>query len=535
MPTQPNPDFSLDGQPKRFILLRPFFALWNWLFPGTLAEMDRQSKIARWIARITIVVVFVSAAVAAVKYAKPIQDAYQDWKAERLVKEARQFFEDRLWANSLSKAQEAVTIAPDNVNAMRCMAELLTAFRKNEALHFLDRLEQAGAATAADRQLRVRALLNVGRVKEASQLLEQLLETEEPNDTLMRLAEEMWDETQRDTVLLRSMKAYAEQNPDNKNHSLRLARAQALSKTDAEVSAGMRRAYELAQEDDEVGLRALEFLDSFESLPPEESNMLIRRLRNHPKAGGKHFVAALKRQVLLEPARKPQLIREAIDHARGKSREDLVPMVRWLLEQGEPLQVIALVDEEDAKSYQPLLENYLTALTMLQRSDDLERMVNDPKVAKLLSQSVRAFYRAHLAFVTRKAPEEIREALIGARNAADVERRPELLLSIADYAEKRGYSDIAEEAYRSASMMPRREREAYQGLLRTAELNGKTEALLKAAKEANVKWPDDPNYLERYIYASLLTGHDMETAFQRALSLLDLQPVDCILMDWEMP
>ncbi|MDZ4289790.1 MAG: hypothetical protein U0984_17635, partial [Prosthecobacter sp.] len=485
-----------------------------------------QTCAARWVAGGAVVLFFVALAVLGIIYAKPIQDAYQDWRAEKLVKEARQMAEDGQVVNAIMKAQQAVRISPDNLNAIRLNSEFLTYAKRDEALHFLDRLEQQGVANASDRQLRIRALINVKRSKEASQVLEALLENEEPNDTLMKLAEEIWGESQRNAILLRSMKAYAAKHPENKEHSLRLARIQANSKIDEEIATGMRRARELAEGDDETGLHAVEFLDTFENLPPDEASYLIQRLRNHPKATGWHLVAALKRQLRLDPVRRSLLIQETIDRARGKTREDLLPLVRFLVEQGEYLQVLALVSEDEAKGYQPLLENYLTALTMLQRFGELEKLVNDPKVMSLLNQSVSAFYRAHLAFVTKKPPEEIREALIAARNAADVERRAELLVKIGEYAEARGYSDIAEEAYKSASLIPRTERAGYHGLLRTAEVNGKTEALLKSAREANGRWPDDPTYLERYIYVSLLTGQELETSMQKALSLLEQQPQD---------
>jgi hypothetical protein len=469
----------------------------------------------------------VAVAVLGILYAKPIQDAYQDWKAERLVKEAKSLANNGQYYNAIIKAQEATRVSPDNLNAIRLNAEFLTYAKRNEALYFLDRLQQMGEVTLADRQIRVRALMNVGRVKEASALLRELFETSEPSEILMKLADEVWSERERDSILLEAMKAYAAKHGEDRAQSLRLARTQALSKTDSEVAAGIRRALELGAGDDDVGLEALEFLDaSFPNLAPDDALFLIKRLRQHPKGTARDHVAALRREARMNPSRKNALVQEAIDEARGKSRDDLVPLVRWLVEDGQYLQVLSLITEDEAKTYQPLLENYLTALTMLQRYDQLERLVNDAQVGKLLNQSVRAFYQAHLAFVTRKSPAVIREHLIAARNAADQEHRGELLLKIAEYAEARGYPDIAEAAFKSASTNRRTEREGYHGLLRTAQSNGDTEALLKAAQEATTRWPDDQTYTEQFVYTSLLAGSDMETAMKSAQRLLDLQPND---------
>lgn len=514
------------GQPKPFILFRPFVMVWHWLVPPTQAHKDRQSPAARWAAWIGVTTFCIGSMGLAIYYARPAYHVYKDWKVEKMVVESRQMAEDGQIVNAVFKAQEAVKIAPENINAIRLNTEFLTAMRRPEALYFLDKLDQSGKTELKDKQTRVKALMNLSRGKEAATLLEEVLAEDPTNADSMRLAEEVWGSSQKNTILLKTLKSYAEKHPEDAEHSLRLARVQTQSGDSLERSAGMRRAWEVAQKEDATGLQALEFLDSFEALPPDEALQLIQKLRAHPKATGWHLVSALKRQVRLYPEQKSSLVNEALELARGKSREDLVPMVRWLVEEQQFLQVLALVSEEDAKTYQPLLENYLTALTMLQRFDDLERLVKDPKIDAILNQSISAFYRAHLAFVMRKPPDEVRSALILAKNAADMERRGELCMKIAEYAEARGHADIAEDAYKSAAMNPRTERQGYLGLIRATEANENTEGMLEAATEAVRRWPNDPVYLERFLYVNLLTGRQLELTLTESLKLLEQQPED---------
>lgn len=519
-------DPNSPGRPKPFLLLRPFVAVWHWLVPPTQAHKDRQSTVARWVAVGAVTALSLTLVIVGFVYAKPIQDRYQDWKAERLVGESRQMAEDGQMVNAVFKAQEAVSIAPDNINAIRLNTEYLTAMKRPEALYFLDKLDKKGATTLQDRQTRVRALLHLNRGKEASDLLENLLDSA-PSDALsMKLAEEVWGDSRQNSQLLRALKAFAVKHPEDQAHSLRLARIQADSGDAAEMADGLRRAWAIAGNDDDLGLQALEFLDGFASLPADEAAQLVRRLRAHPKAGGWHLVAALKRELQLNPARRVELIQEAIQSAQGRKREELVPLVRWLIEQKEPLQVLALVPEAEAKVYQPLLENYLTALTLLQRFDDLERLVSDPKVNSLLNRSISAFYRAHLAFVMRKPADEVRLVLGQARAAAEIERRGELLMKIAEYAEARGHLDIAQDCFRSTTQIAKTERLGYQGLLRTAEANGNTELMLETAIEAVRRWPDDPVYVERFLYVNLLTGRQIELSLAEALKLLEQRPGD---------
>ncbi len=521
-------DPNQEGNQKSSLVLRPFIAAWQWLVPPTQAHRDRQSTTARWVALGSLTLVCIGLIIVGFKYSKPIQDNYQNWQAEQLYKEAKALANDGQYPTAFTKLQKAVQIAPDNINVLRMNAEFLTLAKRPEALFFLDQLENRGATKESDNQLRVRALLNLQRPKEASELLEQILNRQAPTDTTMKLAEDVWGKSQKDEMLTKALKTYGAKHPDDRQHNLRLARIEVGSKDNQEMSDGIRLAWKVAEGEDALSLQALELLDGFENLPPEESKTLVDRLRKHPKGSGWHIVTSLRRQVRLEPLRKNEFIQEAVTLARGRKREDLVPLVRWLVEppQNEYLKVLALMSEDEAKSYRPLLENYLTALTMLGRYQDLERIVADPKVSNILSQSVSAFFRAHLAYVLKKSAEETRSALILAKNAADIEHQSDLLQKIARYAEDRGHNDIAEEAYRAVAINPTSERTGFQGLIRTTELNGNTEGLIAASSEAVRRWPDDSTYLEHLLYVSLLVGRDVELGLTRVQKLLNMQPKD---------
>lgn len=513
---------------KPFLLLRPFIAVWHWLVPPTQAHADRRSTRSLWIAGGLAALFCLTLAVLGYAYARPLREAYKDWKAERLVREARELAANGNLVNAVFKAQEAVVMAPQNVSAIRLNTEFLTAMRKPEALYFLDRLDQLEATTLQDRKTRVRALLQLSRDKEAATLLEQLLVDHAPDEGLMQLAEEVWGKGTPAAPLLAALRGYADQHPEDRAHRLRLARLLTRAEGTADAAEGLRLAWDLAEDDGETGLQALEFLAEFERLPPEQATRLIERLRSHPKAGGWHLAEALTREARLNPARRPQFIQEAIEQARGKTREELLPLVRWLVEQREFAQVVALVNEDEVKTYLPLLENYLTALTFLGRFQDLERLVMDPEVNAILNQTLKAFYRAHLAFVTRKPPAQVREALSTARAAAELEKRGDLCLRLAQYAEARGHADLALDAYRSAAAMRQTEREGYQGLIRTAEAVGNSPLMLESAREAVARWPDDPVYLERLLYIRLLLGTGIEAALADAQRLLEQRPDDAV-------
>ena len=528
-----NIDPTKDPTKKPFVLWRPFIAAWEWLVPPTVAHRDRQSPLARWIATIVILSLCTTLLILGIVYARPLKNSYKNMRAESMVKEARQMAENGQVVNAVMKAQEAYSKAPESEEAIRLNYEYFTLMKRDTALYFYDKLKELDVLTPADEQLHVRCLLNLGKPKEASQALEQLMRVEQPSEALIKLAEEVWGQSQQNKQLLNVLRGYTLAHPDDKEAALRFAKVQMTAGNSTEAGLGMESLWKLASGDDAIGLQTLEYIDSLPSLTPADTTRLIERLKNHPKADDRHYVSALKREVLLSPGHKKEIVMAATTKYRDKKRDQLLPFIRWLVEEGEFRQVLSVLPENEAKAHPRLLENYLNALTMLQHFDDLERLVNDPKVAEILDPTTVAMFRAHLAYVLKKPAEELRSKLIAAKDAAQLNGRYDALLQIARYGEQRGHFDIAEDAYRlaikaaqRASASPRIERDAFTGLINTCLANHSTESLIQASQEAVTRWPDDTNFAETYLYVSLLAGKNIELALRNAVNLLKIQPAD---------
>jgi tetratricopeptide (TPR) repeat protein len=528
-----NIDPTKDSSRKPFLLWRPFIAAWEWLVPPSVAQRDRQSPLARWVAGFLAVSISVTLLILSVTYARPLKHSYKRMRAENMVKEARRMAENGQVVNAVMKAQEAYQKAPESIDAIRLNFEFFTLMKRNTAMFFYDKLKEQEALTSADKQLQVRCLLNLGRPKDASNALEKLMRIEQPSEALMKLAEEVWGKREMNKPLLNILRSYSEAHPDDCESLLRLAKVQISSGSPLEIGEGMETLWSLATQDDSLGLQTLEFINELPSLTPEDTTKLIRRLKTHPRGDDRHYVTALKREVQQSPERKKEIVMNASERYRGKKRDELAPFIRWLVEQGEFLQVLSILPEEDAKSHQGLLENYLNALSMVQRFGDVERIVNDPKITGVLDPTTVAMFRAHLAYVLKKPSEELRSKLILAKDAAEINGRYPALLQIAIYAEDRGHFDIVEDAYRLAIKAARRasappsiEREAYTGLINACEANHNTESLLQATTEAVQRYPEDNTFIERHLYTSLLAGKNIELAQRNAQELLRVQPKD---------
>jgi hypothetical protein len=522
----PNPKPPSDPAKPPFILWRPFLVVWRWLAPHTQGSRDRQSKTSRIVGASIVIVATLSLCTAVILYARPIYNAWQDWRATRLVSHARSLVDEGELLAAIMAAQEAYTLSPENPDAIRLNAEFFTRMKKTEALYFWDKLRTLDTLTPEDEQQRIRALLNADRDKEARQTLDDWMSRYAPQDDTIRLAQEVYGDGSFLGSLLFKLKSYTASHPDDRDSLLRLARLQIESEIPAETGEALALLWHLADGDDSVGIQALETLSNFPNIPPEDFPRLIDLLLNHPRSTNKQKVKAYHFRLQFRPEQRLAIIAQATHEFRGRKREDLLPLVRWLVEINEYQQVLSLVDEEDILTYQPLLENYLTSLTALNRFEDLRRLVNDPRVNSLLTRSTAAFYQLHLAFVTRQPLTELRARMETATLHAQNEGRVEMLLSIGKYGELRGMPDLAEPAYAFAMRSRRAFIPALEGLLRSTHLSGNTTGHLAALQDAARQWPDNQDYQENLVYVRLLIGQQIETSSLQVSALVKQRPND---------
>lgn len=521
MLTSQNPDPTAS---RPFVLLRPLIAAWHWFFPPTQAHIDRQSRTARIAAGSLILLVAIGLMVFTVLNARNWHDGFQTWQSNRLINEAIKLKEQDKFVDAWLKAHEAYAKDADNVRVLRVMAQFYTYMQKKEAGWFFDRLRQKGAMTDEDTTFEIEALASIAENKQAQDQIEQVLKTSKPTQKVVELADVVLRKNQRSRQLLQILDTFVAQEPDNMEIKLLYGRRLVEFGTSDEIEKGLKLLWELASDKGANGLIALEFLDRVKTISSEEKQKLIELLDSHPQVKEEHRIAALRRQVELEPTRKQEIIAKAMEDRRGSKREDLVPLARWLTTEGENEKLLSYLDADMVRDYPPLLENYLNALTLLGRNEELAALINDPRTR--LTTAIRAFHKAHLAYVTKESWERVNELLKEALAAIQSEGRQPMLLTIADYAEKRDHMKVAEEAYKLASRSNRADLAGYEGLLRLTYRNGNTAGFLAAAQETVQRWPEKEVFEERYLYSALISGVDMEQSIGRASRLLSSRPAD---------
>lgn len=536
-----NPDPSRQ-QASRFVLWRPFVALWNWLVPQSVAHADRQPRVARLVATGLLLSVCLGLVGMVMYYGRSWHHIYKQWQSSSLAEDAIKYeqladnfresnkvmeYQDTM-VKAFKFASDAFTKDPDNPEAVRVAARIYTRAGANESRWLWSKLEKLKATTDDDVAWRIQALTALKEDKTAAEQIEQVLRERPATQKIVELADKVMQNLGRTQQLIGILRDYTKQKPDDLDTRLVLGmRLVEFGSTERERNEGIDILWKLAMNEAPVGLRAIEFIDKL-NLTPEGVRRLIERLDHHPLAVEPHRIAALKRRAAQEPERKQEILRAAVESHRGKKREELVPLARWLYEEQDSEKILSLLKEDEVRDYPPLLHEYFNALSLLGRYDDLERLVKDPR--SRFTTAERDFHLVHLAFVkstlTKKPMDEIDFLIVNAVNSALRENQVKMLLELGHYADVRKRYRTAMEAYKAASATPATERAGYEGMLRASYNLGSMKDYRSISHETVRRWPSNLYFTEQYLYACLLSGEFIETSAERANRLLEAQPKD---------
>ena len=512
---------------KPFILWRPLVWIWQWLVPPTLADRDRQSPMARVIAATVIVTACVGLVVLVFTNAHTWGHVVRTWQSNRAVADSERLEKGERTYEAVLAANKAYRLDPSNPNAVRNVARYATMLRRQEALYLWGQLDKLGELTDDDVVWSITALANLQQDKAAEDAIDELLKKRPPSEKLVAVADSVLQRLHRTSQLIELLENYAKQKPDDKLIQVALGTRLVQFGTPDQVKEGKDLLWKAAEDDGDAGLKSLEFLYKVKADSDEEQDKLIDRLQHHPKITEEHRIAALRRLVDRHPDRKAAVIDNAIAYHVNSSREDLPPLLTWLNDEQEYDRVITLLKprEEIVKQYQPLLTPYLNALTLTKRYDELSRIINDPETRLLPAE--RSMHRMHLAYVMHPDDKEtLKLRIADALQFISDEANNRNLLLIGRYAEDRGLLDDALKAYKAASVQRMLERDGFEGVLRITHRLGDTKTYMSITSEMCRRWPDNNTYAERHIYACLLCGEDMETAFHQAQKLLEARPSD---------
>jgi hypothetical protein len=485
--------------------------------------------------------------------ARPAFNVVKAWQARRHATKAFALIEQQKWQEAKNEAVAAYQLRPAEPEAIRAVARFLSRTRQQQAFEFWDQLEQTQPLTRDDLRDEAAVALASGELHRAAGAIDRLLGKEGSNaaplDWLLA-AQLRLQQGAPDQALDSLGKLLAHPAASARDRfQATILQLQAARTGNAELdSRNQREAWErlaqFAQADDVVALDSLVLLaqrqlaqgqktedrNQTSDIGDQNSNAagssspsdfrlltsdlikpdeLIHRLESHPLAKAPQRLLATDLRMQVNPDQRDALITQAIAEWRNAEASQLAVLATWLNGKGEFQRVLDEIPLERAIQSREVFLQHLDALGAVGRWDeikhvlDTERFPLDPVIQRMYLARANAQLGQDAA-----SKNNWQRALEAA--AGDVGK----LMTLAEYAEKNGATEIAESAYTQATTAAPKLRQAWQGRLRSTSASRDTKRIRDLLAEMLKLWPNDPSIQndEAYMRLLLLSNADPANA-----------------------
>lgn len=427
---------------------------------------------------------------------RPLYHSWRNWRAESLAALSLQQLQERQLYRSQRTALEAYMTSPSYVPALRLLAQRASQTSPQEALQLYQRIMRLPRATTEDARSAIRLAMQLRRQDIALPLLDTLLLAEPTNIANLDLATNLaLARADQEAAIAYARRATLLQpsNPDVQFLLARCLYSQPESREEArqillDVSAGLS----------ELSLQALTELANDPQLSPPDRQLVLRRLRQHPKSEFRHELLSLllKMQELPSELRLSYLNQRLAD--LQPSDDDLLTLGRWLNALRLPQETLRWLPESKARQRADWFLLYLDALALQGRLRQLLALLDEDDLP--LREAQIALFRARVANELKDPQVELlwNDVLQAAR------RDPESQFWLSQQLERIGQPDLAVILYREMTRHPATTRVGFLNLLRYYEQRRSTEGIAQTLQQMARLYPDDPSLQQQAIYYQLL-------------------------------
>jgi tetratricopeptide (TPR) repeat protein len=477
---------------------------------------QRRRKRRRWLLTAIALLLF---AVVGVVAARPARHFIKGWQARRHAERAFVFIEQEKWREARHEATAAYRLSPNEPQALRAVARLLSRVNQPGAFEFWKKLEAIQPLTRADLREEATAALKTNDLTVADDAVQDLLknEREKPSAADWLLAADVAGRKHRyDKASQFAEKTLAEPGLTRREEYQAVFILETVAR-----DGGARfvrdakqiddRMASLARGTDDVALDALLVLAQFVAGTSPEANTpnpipvdeLIRRINDHPLAGISHKLLAADLEIRQHGDQRAQIEEREIERWKNSNDKDLAVLAAWFGRHGRYQRALDLIPVERAAKSRELFVQNLDTLGAIGRWAEVKQLLESDRFP--LEPFMQKMYlaRCNSQLGEKSAAENNwKRALESA--AGD----PGKLIALADYAEKNAIIEVAGLAYEEAAAEAPNLWIAQQGRLRLAQISGDTKRIHTVLANMLGLRPNDPAVQneEAYTRLLLLTG-----------------------------
>jgi tetratricopeptide (TPR) repeat protein len=447
--------------------------------------------------------------------ARPVRNYVRAWQARRHADRAFTFIDQQKWHEARDEATAAYQLQPNEPQAIRAVARLLSRAGQSDALGFWENLASVSALTREDLRDEARIGLKANDLAVSEGATLRLLESHDakpaPADFVLAaevsLRKREFD--QAGELAKKALNHPAATRRDQLQATLTLDTVARNGGASLVGDARQIEAHlvEIGTGNDDVSLEALVSLaerilnapadkKNEPPLPPDE---LIDKIDNHPLATAAHKLLAADLEISQQPAQREQIEQRAIDRWKNGSNEELAALGGWLYRHGQYQGELEAIPLERAKQTRELFLQHVDALGALNRWDDIRKILENERFP--LDPVIQHMYLARCFAQQgqqKGADNNWQRAIEDA--AGDLGK----LLMLGDYAEKNGAHQVAATAYDAAAAVSQKSRPAQLGRVRAVLASGDTKKLHAVLVELLKIWPNDTSLQNDEAYARLL-------------------------------
>lgn len=447
--------------------------------------------------------------------ARPVRNSVRAWQARRHADRAFTFIDQQKWREARDEATAAYQLQPNEPQATRAVARLLSRAGQSDALGFWKNLASMTALTREDLRDEAGIALKANNVAVAEEATHLLLQNSNgkpaPSDFVLAAEVSLRKREfgQAGELAKKALNDPAATRRDQLQATLALdtvARNGGASLVgDArQIDA---RLVEIGAGNDDVSLEALVSLtERILNAPADEKNepplppaQLIDKIDHHPLATTAHKLLAADLEISQQSEQREQIEQHVIDRWKNGNNEELAALGAWLYRHGQYQRELDAIPLERATQTRDLFLQHVDALGALNRWDDIRKILESERFP--LDPVIQNMYLARCYAQQGQQEGADNNWQRAIQNAAgDLSK----LLMLGDYAEKNGAQQVAATAYDAATVVSPKSRPAQLGRLRAVLATGDTKKLHAVLAELLKIWPNDTGLQNDEAYARLL-------------------------------
>ncbi len=452
--------------------------------------------------------------------AKPIYREIKEWRARQLSEKARQIFEeDELSTEAWESARAAYNLAPQVTEVVRTVARIYSKADPYKALPFWEETINLSDGAYEDRLGLGKAALAVGFLEIAEQQLGYLSQQKVDDPEFLFFKARLFaiqSKIEKAVEVARELVSLSTIPEDAHFFYVQLTQ---LSKRSELREEGLRYLWELADQQDLLGLSALRNLARASGVLTVDLYEIARRLKSHPQAGRAEDLLRLELLLRLPTTDPDDVLEEAKEYFDTQQVGELVELGRWLNTQKLYAKTTLLISKERALERRDLYLIRIDAMAMMNQWEEIGVYLDLPNVP--IESYVRNLFKMRVYLEddqVRYANLEWDKVLLA------VSRDTQKLWYVVDYSLRLNLIIYARAALHKLTEIPTSMRRAYESLVRIEQETGRTVELRDLLEGMGKVYPNEPAVLNDIAYLNLLLGDRVSVSIEKARTMVIENP-----------